>query len=93
MHRSIRECGSCRSHPRAQHDGSEGSRVSVEVEEVPAIEQTAPEETAAPDPNSTVQRAEEIINRAEEKIEAKKKQKAAEKKEAAPADPSAALFK
>jgi len=71
---------------------AEGSRVSVEVEEVPAIEQTAPAEAAAPDPNSTVQRAEEIINRAEEKIEAEKKQKASAKKEAAPADPSAALF-
>lgn len=70
---------------------SEGSRVSVEVEEAPAL--AAPEETAASaDPNATVKRAEEIITRAEEKIEAERKQKAAEKKEAAPADPAAALF-
>lgn len=68
----------------------DGTKTFVDTEEAPAL--AAPEETAAPDPNSTVQRAEEIINRAEEKIEAERKQKAAEKKEAAPADPSAALF-
>lgn len=68
----------------------DGTKSFVDTEEAPAL--VAPEETAAPDPNSTVQRAEEIINRAEEKIEAEKKQKAAAKKEAAPADPSAALF-
>jgi recombination protein RecT len=68
----------------------DGTKSFVDTEEAPAL--AAPEETAAPDPNSTVQRAEEIINRAEEKIEAEKKQKTAAKKEAAPADPSAALF-
>jgi recombination protein RecT len=68
----------------------DGTKSFVDTEEAPAL--AAPEETAAPDPNSTVQRAEEIINRAEEKIEAEKKQKTAAKKEAAPVDPSAALF-
>lgn len=68
----------------------DGTKSFVDTEEAPAL--AAPEEAAAPDPNSTVQRAEEIINRAEEKIEAEKKQKTAAKKEAAPADPSAALF-
>lgn len=68
----------------------DGTKSFVDTEETPAL--AAPEEAAAPDPNSTVQRAEEIINRAEEKIEAEKKQKTAAKKEAAPADPSAALF-
>lgn len=68
----------------------DGSKTFVDTEEAPAL--AAPAEAAAPDPNSTVQRAEEIINRAEEKIEAEKKQKTAAKKEAAPADPSAALF-
>lgn len=66
----------------------DGSKTFVDTEEAPALE--APEPAPA-DPNSTVQRAEEIINRAEEKIEAEKKKKAATKK-AAPADPSAALF-
>lgn len=61
----------------------DGTKSFVDTEEAPAL--AAPEETAAPDPNSTVQRT-------EEKIEAEKKQKAAAKKEAAPADPSAALF-
>jgi hypothetical protein len=68
----------------------DGSKTFVDTEETPAL--AAPEEAAAPDPYSTVQRVEEIINRAEEKIEAEKKQKASAKKEAAPADPSAALF-
>jgi hypothetical protein len=68
----------------------DGTKSFVDTEEAPALAE--PEETAAPYPNSTVQRAEEIINRAEEKIEAEKKQKTAAKKEAAPADPSAALF-
>ncbi|MBR2540382.1 MAG: recombinase RecT [Mogibacterium sp.] len=67
----------------------DGTKTFVDTEEAPALE--APEPAPA-DPNSTVQRAEEIINRAEEKIEAEKKQKKAATKKAAPADPSAALF-
>jgi recombination protein RecT len=61
----------------------DGTKTFVDTEEAPAIE--APKE----DPNTTTQRAEEIINRAEAKIAA---EKAAKKTETAPIDPSTALF-